>query len=609
LLLCNPKLPNSVKWPVIINPSSHLMLEFIHLLKQRYQSQAQLLTHESHKAVYQLRIDQLILAEAFIRKGQSVESMLKPIVQIAVVGPTQAGKSSLVNMMLNDTLAGVSPLAGYTAHPQGFCKGVTVAECSGLQRYFGRFQQMPLSQLTKNRYDCYALTESKHDSGYLPRCVLWDTPDFDSIDSAHYREGVLRTIALADIIILALSKEKYADQSVWDLMSDLEALHQPTIICLNKLSDDSEAILIRSLKEKWSLVRKDAFPNVVPLYYQKAMGAPIWPDNQKMLIKNLAKQVEPSVKNYKSKHARYAQELLQRHWSAWLEPVHIEHQALKEWRELVDLMLKRAMENYRRDFLNHPHHYETFQKALVELLTLLEIPGIAVMLAGTRKILTWPIKQIQRLGRRKVQTANNSNETALLNQIAEHILIQLADQLIDKAEQSQFDQWWRECNQLLRAQRISLLQSFEQAVSRYHAAFEQDVEKTARRLYQKLQDQPMVLNSLRATRATTDAAAIALAIHTGGIGVQDLVFAPAMLTVTSLLAESAIGGYMHSVEADLKQQQFDTVKQQLFTENLCALLLRLPEQLSTARHFNISPGQLQAAENQLSEKRHGLRLL
>jgi hypothetical protein len=66
---------------------------------------------------------------------------------------------------------------------------------------------------------------------------------------------------------------------------------------------------------------------------------------------------------------------------------------------------------------------------------------------------------------------------------------------------------------------------------------------------------------------------------------------------------------MHSVEADLKQQQFDTVKQQLFTENLCALLLRLPEQLSTARHFNISPGQLQAAENQLSEKRHGLRLL
>ena len=57
-------------------------------------------------------------------------------------------------------------------------------------------------------------------SSYLPHGVLWDTPDFDSIDSATYREGVIRTIALADIIILVVSKEKYADQSVWDIMSD-----------------------------------------------------------------------------------------------------------------------------------------------------------------------------------------------------------------------------------------------------------------------------------------------------------------------------------------------------------------------------------------------------
>jgi hypothetical protein len=118
-----------------------------------------------------------------------------------------------------------------------------------------------------------------------------------------------------------------------------------------------------------------------------------------------------------------------------------------------------------------------------------------------------------------------------------------------------------------------------------------------------------VLNSLRATRATTDAAAIALALHTGGIGLQDLVLAPAMLTVTSLLAESAIGGYIHRVEAELKQHQLNTVKQQLFTDNLRKSLLKLPEQLSTGLHFNISADQLRTAEAQLSEKRHGLRLL
>ena len=91
------------------------------------------------------------------------------------------------------------------------------------------------------------------------------------------------------------------------------------------------------------------------------------------------------------------------------------------------------------------------------------------------------------------------------------------------------------------------------------------MEKTAQRLYHKLQEQPLVLNSLRATRVTTDAAAIALTLQMGGIGVHDLIFAPAMLTVTSLLAESAIGSYMHKVEHELKQHQLHIRK----TSTLC----------------------------------------
>jgi len=39
---------------------------------------------------------------------------------MAVVGPTQAGKSSLVNVLLNSNDAGVSPLAGYTIHLRVF---------------------------------------------------------------------------------------------------------------------------------------------------------------------------------------------------------------------------------------------------------------------------------------------------------------------------------------------------------------------------------------------------------------------------------------------------------------------------------------------------------
>jgi hypothetical protein len=432
---------------------------------------------------------------------------------------------------------------------------------------------------------------------------LWDTPDFDSIDSTSYREGVLRTVALADVLILVVSKEKYADQTVWDMMALLEDLHQPTLICLNKLADGSESVLIPSLQEKWRQVRADKFPDIVPLYYQKQTGLSTWPNASHNALKQLCKQTQHG------KQARYEQALLQKYWHTWLEPVQEEHKTLAEWRQLVDSVVKDALVNYQRDYLDHPHHYETFRQALAELLTLLEIPGLAGFLTGTRKVMTWPIRQIMKLRKKRQHIADSSQEMRLLNQIAEHLLIQLADQLMDKTEQSRHGAGWKAFNSLLRKQRPVILQNFNHAAKNYHLDFQQDVEKTAQHLYHKLQKQPLVLNSLRATRATADAAAIAITLHTGGIGLHDLVIAPAMLTVTTLLTESAIGSYLHKVEQQLKQQQLDTVKQTLFIEVLAQQLLVLPEQLPILTHFNISPAQLQTAQSQLSEKRHGLRLL
>jgi GTPase Era involved in 16S rRNA processing len=577
------------------------MLEFVQLLKQRYQSVLSQLTDESNKSQYHKHIDDLILAEAFLRKGQMLVKMPDYPLQIAVVGPTQAGKSSVVNVLLNSSEAGVSPLAGYTMHPQGFCNGVRFSACSGLQWYFGRFQQIQQSQLSKDRHDCYSLTENTTNSTFLPDSVLWDTPDFDSIDSANYREGVIRTVALADMVVLVVSKEKYADQSVWDIMADIEALQQPIIICLNKLSEGSETLLINSLKDKWQQIRKDEFPQVVPLYYQKQTGMPQWSDAQQ--LQRLARQVS------RKKQSRLEQELLQKHWQSWLEPVLAEHSSLKDWQGLVDQVIQQGLDSYQRDYLNHPHHYETFQHALAELLNLLEIPGLAGILANTRRLLTWPIRKMMSIGRKRLHITESSQEITLLKQIAEHVLIQLADKLLNQAEQNRQSQWWKEFSSLLRTQRTNILQDFADAAQQYHLAFQDEVENTANRLFHKLEEQPALLNSLRATRVTADAAVIALALHTGGIGMHDLIIAPAMLTVTSLLAESALGSYMGRVEAELKQRQLAAVKQALFTDSMKFKLLELSGQLSSVTYFNISPEQLQQAESQLIEKRHGLRLL
>ena len=585
------------------NPQPLCMLEFILLLQQRYRLILDQPGNQIDVSQYQQRMDQLLLAEAFMRKGQllSVEPELP--LQVAVIGPTQAGKSSLVNVLLNSQSAGVSPLAGYTVHPQGFCNGLTTADCRSLQRYFGRFQQLTAAQLTRDRFDCYSLTDNPARSSIVPSCVLWDSPDFDSIDAANYREGVIRTIALADVIILVVSKEKYADQSVWEAMAAIESLHQPTLICLNKLVEGSEAVLIRSLQEKWQQTRGDVVPDIVPMYYQKQLGLPGLPEQGLQVLQRITKITS------RNKQARLEQELLQKYWPNWLEPVFAEHQALQHWQGMIEQTLEQALASYQRDFLDHPHHYETFQYALAELLNLLEIPGLAGILAGTRKILTWPVRQMMKLGRKRLHLANSSHEVVLLKQIAEHSLIQLADRLLDETEQNRQNHWWQQLSGVLRSRKQELLLAFDVAAKNYHVDFQQDVESAAHRLYQELQQQPLALNGLRATRVTADAAAIALALNTGGVGLHDLIIAPAMFTVTSLLTESAIGSYMGKVERELKQQQLATVKQTLFLDCLRVALRQLPASVSSDRHFNISPEQLQAVEAQLKEKRHGLRLL
>ncbi|AEG00680.1 GTPase domain-containing protein [Methylomonas methanica] len=580
------------------------MLEFIQLLKQRYQSVlAQLDLKSPLYFEYQQRIEQLLYAEAFLRKGVLIHDFPKCPLQVAVIGPTQAGKSSIVNVLLNDALAGVSPLAGYTVHAQGFCHGLTSDALDGLQHYFGRFQCLDAASLSRNRLDCYSVSHCSTQSALLPACVIWDTPDFDSIDAVDYREGVIRTLALADLIVLVVSKEKYADQSVWEVMQTLEAFGQPTLICLNKLAEGSETLVLDSLRQKWQQTRGDAMPKVVSLLFEKPQTVPVWPLSAETALLDLAKQLD------QKKHSEQQQLFLNKYWRQWLEPVFAEHRAQNQWQGLIDQCLEEAGSIYRRDFLDHPHHYHTFQAALLNLLKLLEIPGIAKFLSKTRRMMTWPVRKLMSLGQSDFN-AGPDQEISILNQIGDHVMIRLADKLLEKTETEPVNSgWWRETAILLRQKRGELSLTYQQAVVVYHQDFLQDIDAAAHRLYYKLEEQPLVLNSLRATRISTDAGGMFLAIQAGGIGVHDLVITPLMLTITSLLAESAIGGYMQRVEADLKQQQMQTVKTRLFQTVLREQLYQIPQHIQLPTRFNITEQQCLQAEQALKEKKHGLRIL
>ena len=588
------------------------MLDFIQLLKNRYLN---LITYQvsddTQVTLYQQRIEQLILAESFLKKGQLISTHSERALQVVVIGPTQVGKSSIVNLLLNNTIAGVSALAGYTVHPQGFLAGVSGHDHQWLEGHFGDFRRVEMKDLNAQDYNAYSLMPAdKVPPTPLPDCLLWDLPDFDSIDAAGYREGVLTTIGLADIVVLVVSKEKYADQSVWEMMALLEPLKLPTIIIVNKLVADSQQAVLLSLGDKWRQARKDAVPTIIPLNYQSSGRLETWPqvefESARRAFTEAVSQRRPS------EQSSFEKAYLNQHWQGWLAPIREEETALKTWGQLLDHAVKEALAQYERDYLEHPHHYETFQNALLELLTLLEIPGLAKILSKIRRVLTWPVRQVFRWGRfgkRSSDAVDISQEINLLNQKAEHFLIQISEKIIDQIDdEPEKAQWWKEMNAVMRSNRQEIMEGFGQAALVYHEDFQGEVEDIAQRLYRKLQDQPAVLNSLRATRLTTDSAAIALAIKTGGIGLQDLIITPLMLSVTSLLAESALGSYIGRLEMELKQKQLATVKQQLFLAAMKVPMAKLPEQMEQNKRFNISLDRVEQAEQQLKEKKHGLRL-
>lgn len=524
--------------------------------------------------------------------------------QLALLGPTQAGKSSLANAVLGATLAEVSPLAGFTVHPQGFAWGQGADDTIiALEPFFHPLQRRQRQHLTRDHYDCFT---TENVSGLairppIPAGCLWDTPDFDSVDAESYRRHVLRIAALADLAILVLSKDKYSDQSVWDLVALLEPLGLPSVIVLNKIDERARGALIDSLGEKWRGVRRDSIPAILTVPFIAGDGSGLPADAVAMLGECIARHAARTDRVHRRPRTRA---FIAKHWSDWLVPVRAEQKARAEWDDAIEGGIDEVLACYQRDYLNHPHHYETFQRALARLLTLLEVPGVAGVIAAARRALTWPFRQASALGRRRGGRDDadeaKSGEQVVLQQLMEHLMLKLQQVAWAKREQDATSQaWWGDLGLMLRSLQKEFDAQLQSALAGYTDSFQTEIDQTARALYQRLESRPVVLNSLRATRITTDAAALALALHSGGIGIQDFVIAPATLSLTSMLTEGALGRYVNRAADELKVRQLEAVNK-LLRETLGRWLQTLPERLDGSKHLKVSDTQLAHVEKQLA---------
>ncbi len=605
-----------------------VMKSFIATLIERYQSileHAALSTEEQQET--RSRLNSLRLAQGVLEKIELLSSYPQQPLQIGVLGPTQAGKSTLNNLLLGSPTAGVSALAGYTVHAQGFLVGDLRPEHhldNVLSGMFPGYQQTPVTELDAQNYRQYSLTANQGgESGLqtmMPAAaqkssrqqqplVLWDSPDFDSIESGGYRTAVLRVAALSDVIILMLSKDKYADRSVWDMMKLLAPLNKPTVYVINKLNPEDLQTVSDSFRKRYAENISNSATtennlSIVTLPYIRGLtdnAAELHDSGAQTLFENLSNAITSCDR---ANAAEAASQLIDQHWQNWLEPVKRELSAQQEWQTRVDLELERALQSYRTSYLDHPQKYDTFNRAIAELLTLLEIPGLAGTLSATRNVVTWPVRKLFGLGQTLInndssQAADQDNEKETLIRIQQKVISELQNLTMDNGGGDN-TAWWLELNRELRSNGQHLQDSYYNEIDAYQKNFEPEIELAAQSLYKSLEKQPAVLNGLRAARVTTDAAAVVLAVKSGGLAASDLLIAPAMLSVTSMLTEGAVGKYMETVKQRLKEKQYERVEN-LLQEKLAPTLKQLYSQIEGDGVFGFEATQL-ADANEAKEK-------
>ncbi|MBK9119317.1 MAG: 50S ribosome-binding GTPase [Phycisphaerales bacterium] len=567
----------------------------------------------------------LRLAEAALRYADSPVPRPR---QFAVLGPTQTGKSTLVNVLLGQGAAAVSPLAGFTIHAQGFWldgehdRNDTPAWITAL--FPGYTHGLP-NTLTRTDLAAFSLARlpivADGDTLFartplVPTpAVVWDTPDFDSLAARDYVRGVLETVALADHLVLVVSKEKYADLTVWQMLELLAPLGRPLTFILNKLSADGEGPIRAALERR--LADRGTVWGVVPIIalpYEPGLAGGdgttshlmIAHESTRTTLRTALARAAPLPHLRRSGVAR----LLRTHWDTWLAPVRAEHEALGAWQDLVTAFASDFLRAYERDYLNHPERYDAFRRATVELLALLELPRIGGLMLRMRQAVTWPARQAYAWLRTSRPTAAGPHgavhslgaEAGVLIDTLDTLLLRLQRELLLRCQPGEpASAIWRALERTLENARGALLAQFSVAIRTHHEHVQAEVRAAAGRLFTELQKHPARLAALRTGRAAVDLGALLLAVKTGGLTPLDLIWAPATFALSSFLVEGSAGLQMQQEARAIRRRQRVAVENTLVAGVLVPLLADLTNQLAPEACCGINPDEVTAATTALAE--------
>ncbi len=127
-------------------------------VSQLLQRHARVLTQQVSPTPDALKaLNSLQLADAIVDKSRLNRVHPDHALQVAIIGPTQSGKSTLVNLLLDTQAAAISALAGFTVHAQGYASGYSEDQLQLLTAMMEPLQRVPAASLSASDLNTYVL--------------------------------------------------------------------------------------------------------------------------------------------------------------------------------------------------------------------------------------------------------------------------------------------------------------------------------------------------------------------------------------------------------------------------------------------------------------------
>jgi hypothetical protein len=514
---------------------------------------------------------ELRLAAALLRNciGPFLNGQPAVPLHVAVVGGAGAGKSTVANLLSGTGQAEANPQAGFTRHPVAYTGASGPVSWPVDAGFLGPLRQQAQPGPANLDADVYQVRGVPIDGDFtlLDRFTIWDCPDMTTWAATGYVPRLLEVAALSDVIVYVASDERYNDEVPTQFLRLLLLTGKPVVVCLMKMKEaDAPALVEHFQREVLSRLPAGVVACLtIPMLTPDQLADPVHQAARYRvpLLNQVAVLGEPPGAA-RLRAVRWATNYLVAAQQRLLSVARQDLAALEEWRAIV-LRGRAELDNrYRREYLTS-EKFRHFDEALVRLLDLLELPGAGQVISKT----LWVMRLPYRLVRGYVAKALQRPETPSLPEqpVLEQAFAGWLDLLRkEAARRASTHPVWAHVNRgFAEGLADQARERFQQGLRGFRMGMAEEIEHTARSIYEELEKSPAVLNALRGGKLTFDLAAVVGAVATGGIAhwPLDIVLVPLAASMTHQLVELLGKQYVDSQREQARYRQQALVSQYL----------------------------------------------